>query len=282
MQKSEMIKFCITCLMLLMETCALATASVTSLNNCPDMIFIDGNEHASIPSAGKGGGSPGSFSRTITFNAASHTYYYYIPTSYTSNQAMPMMALWHGAVFAGGGPAAALDMIDYWQAEAEAQGFILVAQAAIGSPGCEVCGWLPSADSQKLAAILDDMEARYNIETTRRYAWGFSAGGFVMHAIGLNSADYFAAYAVSGAHLGFAVSAGYPPSSAVRNLPVYISVGTADSHYTAASSDITAFIAAGWVYNQDIWFDDFVGGHELTIDLPAKAWNKICIATNLN
>ena len=260
----------------------MVTASVPSLNDCPDMIFIDGNENDSMPSNGVGGGAPGNFSRTINVNTEDHSYYYFIPSSYQGNIPMPIMALWHGAVFSGGGPAAALEMIDYWQTVAEDQGLIIVAQAAIGSENCEVCGWLPGSDSQVLAAILDDMEARYNIETTRRYAWGFSAGGFVMHAIGLNAADFFAAYAVSGAHLGFANGAGYPPANAVRNLPVYISVGTSDSHYAAASADINDFLLAGWVYNKNLWFDDFVGGHVLPGAVPAKAWNKICITTNLN
>ena len=37
---------------------ALAAASVPSLNQCPDMIFIDGNENDSVPSNGSGGAIP--------------------------------------------------------------------------------------------------------------------------------------------------------------------------------------------------------------------------------
>ena len=194
---------------------------------------------------------------------------------------LPLLAVWHGAVFAGGlGPAAAIDMPDYWQDQAEAHQFIVVAQAIIGSPGCNPCGWRPTEDSQALAAIIADLDARYNIETTRKYVWGFSAGGFVMHAIALNNADYFAGYAVSGAHLGFASSIGIVPAGATRQLPAYLSVGQSDSHFTNAQNDLTAFQSAGWVMGQNLWFDGFVGGHELLPDLPEQAWDKICISTN--
>jgi len=253
----------------------LAISSVPSLNNCPDMIFVDGIENDSIPSDGSGGSYPGLITRTID---SDNTYYIYIPSDYQPSEAMPLMAVWHGAAGAGNASAAALDMRDYWQSEAESFGFILVAQVATGATG----GWIPSTDSARLANIFDDMEGRYNIETTRRYVWGFSAGGFVMHAIGLNAADYFAAYAISGAHLGYANSAGYTPAGAVRSLPVYISVGTTDDHYNAASADLLSFTNAGWVLDQNLWFEDFVGGHVLPNDVPPKAWSKICISTLLD
>ena len=252
-----------------------ATASVSSLNACPDMIFIDGIENDSVPSNGSGGSYPGLVTHTINVD---NTFYYYVPSTYQPSQAMPLMAVWHGAAGAGNAAAAAIDMRDYWQSEAEAYGFIVVAQASTGASG----GWIPSTDSVRLADILDDMQARYNIETTRRYGWGFSAGGFVMHAIGLNAADYFAAYAVSGAHLGYANGAGYPPADALRNLPVYISVGTTDSQYAAAVADLADFTAAGWEIDRNLWFDDFVGGHVLPDAVPAKAWNKLCISTILD
>ncbi len=260
---------------LLMAMQLWATANVPSLNNCPDMIFIDGVENNSLPSNGMGGAFPGVLTRTIN---GDNTFYYYVPSSYQVSEPMPIMAVWHGAAGAGNAANAAIDMRNYWQSEAEEFGFIVVAQAATGGTG----GWIPGADSGRLADILDDMEARYNIETTRRYVWGFSAGGFVMHAIGLNSADYFAAYAISGAHLGFATGSNIFPSGALRQLPVYISVGQSDSHFAAAQGDISAFQFAGWTLDHNLWFDDFVGGHVLPNDLPSQAWDKICISTNLD
>ena len=90
---------------------ALAVASVPSLNQCPDMIFIDGNESDSEPSNGSGGLYPGAQQQTILTDK---TYYYYVPSTYHPSIAMPMLSLWQGAVYSGGGPAEAQLMRDYW------------------------------------------------------------------------------------------------------------------------------------------------------------------------
>ncbi len=254
---------------------ALATATVSSLNHCDDMLFVNGLQDDSEPSNGMGGVFPGQQVRTVL---STHDYYIYVPTSYQPSEAMPIIAVWHGAAGAGASAAAAQDMRLYWQSLAEAEGFIVVAQASTGAQG----GWVPGNDSQILAAIFNDMEASYNIERTRRYVWGFSAGRFVMHAIALNSADYFAAYAVSGAHLGIASQLGIFPSGAVRQLPLVISVGQSDTHFQPALNDLQAFYQAGWVNDRTLWFDDFVGGHVLPNHLPALVWQHLCVSTRLD
>ena len=252
-----------------------ASRSVPSLNQCSDMVFIDGMEDDSQPSGGSGGAYPGSLQHTILGN---QTYYYYVPSGYTPSEPWPLMALWHGTAGAGNADAAAQLTLNLWLGAAEANDFIAVAQVATGSSG----GWVPSTDSQILAAIIDDLEMRYNIESTRRYLWGFSAGGYVMHAIALNNANYFSAYAISGADLGYANSYGYTPANSDRIIPVYISVGTSDVRYADALSDLSSFTQAGWQMGYDLWFDGFNGGHEVLNDLPQKAWDKICISTVLD
>jgi hypothetical protein len=254
---------------------AMATATVPSLNLCADMVFIDGMQNDSDPSLGSGGSFPGLQQRTVM---GVHDYYLYIPGSYQPSEAMPVLAVWHGAAGAGMADAAAQDMRQYWQNQAAVGGFILIAQVATGSQG----GWVPTTDAQILEAIFADVEASYNIERTRRYLWGFSAGGFVMHAIALSNADFFSAYAVSGAHLGFASSLNIFPSGASRHIPALISVGQSDPHFTAAQSGLTDFLAAGWQTDRNLWFDDFIGGHVLLNHLPPLVWDKLCVSTNLD
>lgn len=260
---------------MLLPFLCVATASVPSLNQCPDMIFIDGIENDSVPSNGLGGDFPGSLTRTINTD---NTYYYYVPSTYQADKAFPLMIVWHGAAGAGNAAIAAQQTRDLWINTAETYEFIVVAQAATGETG----GWIPNNDAARLANIIDDIDARYNVENNRKYIWGFSAGGFVAHAIALNNADYFAAYAVSGAHLGYANSGGYTPANAFREIPVFISVGQSDAHFNNAQNDLLAFTNAGWQINRNLWFDDFVGGHVLLNDLPQKAWEKICVSTVLD
>ncbi len=240
------------------------------------MIFADSNENDSVPSNGSGGTFPGLQQRTVLGN---YTYYIYVPSSYAAAEAMPIMVVWHGTAGAGNATAAALDMRNLWQAEAEENRFIVVSQVSTGDDG----GWVYGVDSQILASIFTDMESAYNIETSRRYVWGFSGGGHVMHAIALNNADYFAAYAVSAGDLDqYAAPNGYTPSNASRVIPIFVSVGNVDFLYAAVLNDRPDFIAGGWVIDQDYMLDEFSGGHVLLNDLPEKAWNSICTSTNLN
>ncbi len=271
-----------TAVLLLLAVEVAATASVHSLNACPDMIFIDGIEDAAVPSGGLGGLYPGAQVRTVTVGAAQHDYYLYVPTSYTPSSPMPMLVAWHGSVINQAAiPLVAQQTRDFWQSEAEAQRFIVVAQAATGGTGCAPCGWR-SSDVSVLSALLSDVQADYNIATTRRYAWGYSAGGHIMHYLGLLNSEFFAAYAVSGAELSFAASQAVYPTSATRKIPTYISVGQSDFYYPYAQADIITFLQAGWELNHNLWFDDFIGGHEINHQLPTQAWNKICISTTLD
>ena len=125
------------------------------------------------------------------------------------------------------------------------------------------------------------MEARYNIEQNRIYGWGFSAGGHVWHALGLQNTDFFAAYAINAGVLE-AFAGVTAPLNADRELPVYVSVGSSDSLFSFAQNDRLNFINAGWVEGKNYWLDVFAGGHVLPNDAPGKAWDKICISTVLD
>ncbi|WP_223787757.1 hypothetical protein [Marinicella meishanensis] len=263
-------------LLVLLLWVLLAQATVPSVNRCPDMVFKDSNENTSVSSTGGGGAFPGVFQFTIN---GDNTYHYYVPTSYDPLEPMPLMVLWHGAAGPGNANAAAQQMRNYWAATAETHGFIVAAQASTGLNG----GWLPVEDSGRLIDIFIDLETRYNIESTRRYVWGFSAGGHVMHAIALNVSEYFAAYAISAGYLdAFANLNGYTPGNATRTIPVFLSVGNTDPFLPNMQSDRTTFLNAGWSENGNFWLDVFNGGHQLPADLPQKAWEKICHFTNLD
>ncbi|KAA3649537.1 MAG: hypothetical protein DWP95_02005, partial [Proteobacteria bacterium] len=72
------------------------------------MIFVDGFVSESWPSQGNGG-PVNTGQRTIYINGqlGDRDYYYHIPSSYQSGQAMPLMLLFHGAAGAGTAPASA-------------------------------------------------------------------------------------------------------------------------------------------------------------------------------
>ncbi len=256
---------------------ATALPDIASFNDCADIIFHSGFGNDSQPSNGIGGNFPGSFTRTVFSQGQNRNYYVSIPPNYDPLVATPLMIAWHGAGGAGSAPAAAQSMRDYWKPTADANNFIVVAQAATGNSG----GWVPSTDFPILSDILADMEADYNIEKTRIYGHGFSAGGHVMHTLMLYNANEFAAYAVSAgvleAHAGTSA-----PANAARQIPVYVSVGASDSLLSYVNSNHILFNNAGWIDDKTYWLDVFTGGHTIKPQLASQSWQKLCTFSKLN
>lgn len=257
-------------------------ATVPSLMDCDDMIFVDGFVSESMPTNGSGG-SVQTGSRTIYVNSSlgNQTFYYHIPSTYQAGKAIPIMMLFHGAAGAGNAPAAAEYLRDLWLNTAEANNFIIVAQVATGQ---QYGSWVHSNMVTILNSILADMSARYNIEQRRIYAWGFSAGGYILHEIALLNADELAAYAISGADLGYTNSAQPPvgPQTASRQLPVVLSVGLSDQRYPSVVADYNTFQQHGWQLGYNLWLDTYVGGHQYFANEPAQVWDKLCISTNID
>lgn len=224
-------------------------------------------------SGGTGGAYPGNQSRSVTVSGAgTHTYYLYIPNSYNPSNPVPVMFGFHGSGGAGTAPSAAQSVRTGWSSIAESEGFIVVAQAATGSGG----GWVPSTDTVILDAIITDVWNAYNINTKRNYAWGFSAGGHYVHALGLNNNTFFAAYGVSAGALDALAGANAPATAAAtRRIPCDIHIGNTDSLLTYAQADRTRFLNAGWVEGTNLWYTEFSGGHTYTTTHLGQIWNNI-------
>lgn len=269
----------------------------------PDAIYasrFDAGENA-VPhdaSQGSGGVFPGNSTRSVYVpRFGSHTYYVHVPTGYTPDRSWPILLTLEGAAgsVSGADYQAQLMRTD-WTALANAKGFIVASPVASGANG----GWIEPAmdgtgpsDYDVVAAVLADLESAYNVERTRRYAWGFSAGGEVLHDIVLTgwsgmNADTFAGYAVTGA-----VLAGCPaylapivpcvPNAASRAIALDIHIGDADPYIplSYAQSDEAAFEAAGWSLGSTLFYTEFsdgspAGGHTFSSTDLSQAWSNIC------
>jgi predicted esterase len=269
----------------------------------PDAIFAGGFEAGqsalpSNPSLGSGG-AKGSITRKVHvagLGSGTQTYYLYVPTNYTAARAWPLMLALHGVAPYPGNAYAAM-IRDDWVSVASANGFIIAAPVAHeqvdvnGSPGVT---WLvpPSAganDYDEFAAIRTDLESAYNIERTRLYGWGFSAGAHVMHDLGVNTyssafnATTMAAYGVSAGDLyGLACSSdsecGLALAALPRKIPLDIHIGTSDPNFLCpyAQCDHTRFLAQGWGDAQTIFYTPFSGGHEYTVTQLGEIWHNLC------
>lgn len=262
----------------------------------PDAIFVDGFQPASaitrLPSNGSGGAT-GSISRVVSvpgYLGGSFTIYLHVPSTYSPSHPVPLVLALHGQA---GSPAAAATAAqavrNAWASIADSNGFIVIAPVATGSVG----DWnLPPpnpSDYSIFAAAIADAEAAYNIDTSRRIGWGFSAGGHVMHDIIFNdfgapvSIDTFAAYSVSAGDLQGLACQGQSASQcnaivagASRHIPIDIHVGNTDPLLPFATSDRNLFQANGWTLLSDLWFTTFAGGHTYATAQLGEIWSNLC------
>jgi predicted esterase len=289
-------------------TAALATTSVTLPDwacSRPDTVYADAFDAAQAvvpndPSSGSGGAYPGAITRSVHvagLGIGTQNYYVYVPADYTPARTWPLLLALHGVAPLGSADSYAETTRDNWAQIAAAAGFIVAAPVAdkvIYSNGTYAVSWLvpPSAgatDYDLFAAVRADLESAYNIERTRIYGWGFSAGGHVMHDLGVNqystafNAATMAAYGVSGGDLAGLACVGYTDAgctsllnSLPRRIPVDIHVGNTDPNYAAAANDHTRFLAAGWADAATVYYTVFAGGHTYTIEQLGQVWSNLC------
>lgn len=294
----------------------LASASVRAVQSValpawvcthPDAIFVGGFESgemaiARAPTNGSGGSFPANVTRKVHvagLGSGIQHYYLYIPNTYSPNRSWPLLLALDGVAPYATGASYAQDVINTWAPIADAAGFIVVApvgNAVINDSNNQpyAISWLvpPSAganDYDMFAAIRSDIEGAYNIDRNRIYGWGFSAGGHVMHDLGINhdnaafNASTMAAYAVVGGDLAGLACKGLSYSqcnqalaSLSRKIPVDIHIGNADPNYSYAASDDTRFKNEGWIDGQTLFFTVFVGGHTYTPAVMQQAWDNLC------
>lgn len=273
----------------------LAAVSATAANTvrlpgplCPDSdpLFSSGFQRGeAIPadaSNGRGGAFPGNVTRTLNVPGfGSRSYYLHLPPNYTPARAWPLLLALRGQSLPAA--TAAQQVRADWAGVADRGGFVVIAVAGNSTQG----GWGANGDGAEISAALDDAFANYNIERSRAYLWGFSAGAHFAHALALGNADLFAAYGVSaGALTQYACSANgeFPPScaallaSAQPKIPVDIHLGSADPLVTqyGAGNDPQRLRAAGWRDNQTLYYTPFAGGHTYTRGQLAEIWNHLC------
>lgn len=273
----------------------------------PDAIFAGGFESGEIavphsPSNGNGGAS-GSGTRSLhiaNLGNGTQPYYLYVPANYTPNRTWPFLLALHGV--SPYPDTYAQTTRDDWVAAASTNGFIVAAPVAneqvtvSGQPGVT---WLvpPTSgpnDYDEFAAVLADVESAYNIEKTRIYGWGFSAGGHVMHDLAINSystafnASTMAAYGASSGVLEALACAGLSTTQCqqlLTNLPrkiaVDIHIGNSDTLLLPdAQNDRDMFENAGWQYlgypPHELYYTMFVGGHTYTIPQLGDIWHNLC------
>jgi hypothetical protein len=267
--------------------------------------FADGEQVPRDASNGSGGAGIGTSQRYLHIaglGTGNQTYYVYVPNGYTPSRPWPLVIALHGLAPWSSRNSYGSATRNDWASVISATGFLVAAPVAddqvdvSGTPGAT---WrVPPAsaptDYDLIAAVIADMEGAYNVERTRIYGWGFSAGAHVMHdlALGTYSPPSFgnatiAAYGISAGGLQQLVcptsvdaSCSLQLSAVPRKLPVDIYLGNTDPLYTnatkSAGDDPSILANAGWVMGQNLQFTLFNGPHTYTTTQLSDIWAHLC------
>jgi poly(3-hydroxybutyrate) depolymerase len=251
-----------------------------------DPLFRDGYE----PSVGTGDTS-------IFVNVAgwpSSEVYLHVPPTYVPERPMPVLLALHGAA---GSHAAAVDatalLRSQWAGLADQYGFIVIAPVGVGSQGSWFAPTSASdhpTDYDVFAAALDQVQASWNVDRSRIYGWGFSAGAHVMHDLAVRGfapaldANHLAAYGVDAGALQALACGGLSSivcgverlAPMARRVPVAIEVGKSDPMLGYVRNDRTQFLGYGWASDVTFFYREFTGGHQYTVTELADVWTHIC------
>jgi poly(3-hydroxybutyrate) depolymerase len=212
------------------------------------------NPSGNANGSGGTGAMIGLQSQTVMVSGQAVDYLLYVPPQYDPAQSWPVLFVFHGQ---GG---TNMNTINNWMAIADTNGIVIGATMSSGSSG----GWVPGTDSGVFQAALMDAESQVNINTKRRYMWGFSAGGHFVHSLGLANSTFFAAYAVSAG----VVQQGY---TVTRQIPVSIHIGDQDPLLPGVQQDRTELMNRG----HSVSYHEFQGGHTVLPGQRQDAWDDI-------
>jgi poly(hydroxyalkanoate) depolymerase family esterase len=148
-------------------------------------------------------------------NNSTHHFKIYVPSGY-DGQPLPMIVMLHGAQQNPDDFAAGTQM----NAAAEAQGYIVVYPEQSESANPLRCwNWfrpadrrLESGEAAMVAALTREVMSAYNVDTTRVYVAGMSAGGAMAVNLAVTHPDLYAAAAI---HSGVAFGVADEPLSAL-------------------------------------------------------------------
>jgi polyhydroxybutyrate depolymerase len=135
---------------------------------------------------------------TIVHDGITRNHITYVPSGYTPGTQVPLVFVMHGFTQS----ASAIMGVTGFNALSEQEGFIVAYPNGVNN------GWNTSSpfpggstadDVGYIGALRDTLITQFSIDTTRIYATGFSAGGYMSHKLGCESPKCFAAIAsVSG------------------------------------------------------------------------------------
>ena len=174
---------------------------------------------------------PGLTQRQVQFQQTIYPFYVFVPSSFDGSHPLPAILLIHGG--GGNGP----DLIAVWKDFAEQTGIILV------GPTLPLGGSFETAVAPQLyPMIMDSARGEWNIDASRIYLFGISAGGYTVFDVSMFDSQYFAAGGVFAAVI--TPEYDWIVQQATRKIPIAIYIGDHDEFFTVAQAQRTRDLLA--------------------------------------
>ena len=190
--------------------------------------------------------------KTINVNGVNREFILYIPSTYDSINAVPLMLNFHGWTMSASDQMNLSDM----RALAESEKFILVYPQGTkfknrfyGSTHWNVGSWTTGSNSDDLGFVdklIDHVSVNYNIDLERIYACGYSNGGFFSHELACNLSNKIAAIGAVSANMSTRTKDNCNPS---HPTPVVTVSGTNDNEVSYDGTNFEGQISHNEVLN---------------------------------
>jgi polyhydroxybutyrate depolymerase len=180
--------------------------------------------HAMTPTTACGTSAPSGGAWTVEHDGQTRTFHVRLPDGHDNTTPLPVVLSFHGRAV----NAASQEATSRFTALGSQEGFIVVYPQGLGSLptwNAGVCcsdGLQDVYDLGFVDALLDRLESDLCIDTSRVYANGLSAGGFMTYALACERSERFAAVA------SVAGMTGMFPCNPEREIPVFHFHGTDD------------------------------------------------------
>ncbi len=161
---------------------------------------------------------------SFSFGGQTRNYIVHLPAGYVPGQSLPLVFVLHGFTQNG----AAIQTTSGFDLLADAENFIAVYPTGVNNAWNTNSGFPGGSTADDvgfISALIDTMQANYNIDLNRVYSCGFSAGGFMSHRLACESSAKFAAIASVSGTMSDAAFSTCIPSNAIPVMQIH---GTAD------------------------------------------------------
>ena len=186
--------------------------------------------------------------KTINVNGVTREYIIYVPSTYDSNNSVPLMLIFHGWTMSATDQMKISDM----RALAESEKFILVYPQGTmfdGATHWNVGSWTTGSTSDDLGFVdelINHIATNHNIDMKRIYAAGYSNGGFFSQELACNRSSTIAAIGTVVANMSTRTKDNCNPS---HPTPIVTISGTNDKEVSYDGTNFEGQISHNAVLN---------------------------------